>query len=48
MVDTLYCLRIQDLWESYDLYIWEYEELGVEDARILMLKENEYVRVDDY
>ena len=46
MVDTLHCLRIQDLWESYDLYTWEYEELGVESARMLMLGGNEYVGVD--
>ena len=48
MVDTLRCLRIQDLWESYDLYTWEYEELGVECARMLMLEGNEYVGVDGY
>ena len=48
MVDTLHCLRIQDLWESYDLYIWEYKELGVECARMLMLKGNKYVEIDSY
>ena len=44
----LYCLKIQNLQESYDLYIQEYKELGVECARMLMLEGNEYIGVDGY